>query len=353
VISERIDLEPKARITTEEILQAAADVTPLPIASIAKKDQAPLPAAEIIEDKPKKRSRSAPSVTKKSEALPIDEPVIVTKVVTKATRKQEVRHVQSSEVPAIKSIPSTQKAVEIVPMEQDDSEPEPSLFELAAAELHLPITATGPEPETVDPIEKYTTEMQSVYAEHAPDQQVVARVVEALIDEEADAGGEAHHEKVEQVTHFVAAMPEGLSEAIVVKFESGEPEEVEQIEQLIVQLATATDRLHNLAMSDTLESEEAVQIEALVEVWYAELCETIGVIVSPEDCKQFITLVKSAEYKLITDEHTQEAAVTIDHEAWYNPHHDFTGLAYGHVAVFIRQQLHSRLGGLSVKALVV
>jgi hypothetical protein len=330
-----------------------------PIDTILKKEHVLEPVTPI-EDKPKIR-RPALQAARKTEVISVDVPVGVTEAVTKVEPKRTVLQVQDVELAAPEPVlnerihePGMQAVAKVSPMEQDDTKAEPSLFELAAAELHLPIVELGPEPQvTVERIEQSAEDVQSVYVEHTPEERIVTSIVEVLA-QESDMNEEAVQEKVEQVTHFVAAMPEDVSEAIVVKFESGEPEEVEQIEQLVVQLATATDRLHNLAMSEALDSEEAVQIEALVEVWYAELCEAVGVISEPDEIKRFIALIKSPEYKLQKREQNhQDKAITIDHEAWYNPQYDFTSLAHGHVALFIRQQLHSRLGGLSVKALMV
>lgn len=105
-------------------------------------------------------------------------------------------------------------------------------------------------------------------------------------------------EQIEQTEVFVATLPETVQESFVEFISRAEPEQVIELEELTLQIAEISDRLHVLAVDGRGETKEAAQIEAVLSVQYETLLKTLGIEVSEEMIKDFIAMVRSDGYDI-------------------------------------------------------
>ncbi len=124
--------------------------------------------------------------------------------------------------------------------------------------------------------------------ESTPATIVLSRIQEAI---------ELPEETVKQIETLLQALPETMRDGLVEFTESGETEAVLGTEELLVKIAEAADRLHELAMADQLETLEAEEIQQLLGEWYEELSITLDLEVDEQAPITFIELVCSEDYQ--------------------------------------------------------
>lgn len=154
--------------------------------------------------------------------------------------------------------------------------------EAAALDEPLPDQLSAGEP-TLRPVEKL----------------VGSGVVEAIVRVEA-----LTPEQVEKTEQLVTSLPSIVYDQLVGYMQSADPEAVAAAETLVVSIAIAADRLHDLSMLDVLDGPEAEQIEAFIREWYKELLTKADITFDEETIDQLIELIKSADYG--QDEGTHE-----------------------------------------------
>lgn len=108
----------------------------------------------------------------------------------------------------------------------------------------------------------------------------------------------------EQVDALVVSMPEIIHDQLADFMQTSESDTVAAAEELIVSIAVAADRLHELAMLDALDGPEAEQIEALIREWYKELLIKADITFDEETIDQLIEIIKAEVYG--QDEGTHE-----------------------------------------------
>lgn len=152
----------------------------------------------------------------------------------------------------------------------------------------------------------FQARMSEVEASEAEPEEVEAPTAEEVIVADIGERLEVSEEVVEQVETLVTQVPEEVGERLAefIADEENEPEVVAATEELVVRIAQVADRLHELAMTEQLESQEAEQIQEMLREWYAELLTTLELPVDEEVLAAFIELVCSEAYeaKSQTDE---------------------------------------------------
>jgi hypothetical protein len=124
-------------------------------------------------------------------------------------------------------------------------------------------------------------------------QPIAATVAEKIVE---DLQLETNPEVTEQITYFVEAVPETVQEKLVTFMETAEPEQVIAMETLVVTIAQAAGRLHELVMTEQAGGQEAQIIEELISEWYTELLQTIGIEPEEKLIAEFIQKIKSESY---------------------------------------------------------
>ena len=114
---------------------------------------------------------------------------------------------------------------------------------------------------------------------------------------------EISQETAEKTEAFLEAIPEDVQTSLLEFMQTAEPEEVETVELLVVQIAEASDRLHELAMDGQLESEEAIQIKALIVEWYQDVLAKLEIEFDDEMIAAFIEKICAETYaKKLTED---------------------------------------------------
>lgn len=136
-------------------------------------------------------------------------------------------------------------------------------------------------------------EEQPVKQEITPDPQT-----SELISGHIEGAVQLEDEQLPKVETFVLALPELARNNLAELIQNAEPEKVEAIETLTVTIAVIADRLHVLALDGRGSGEEALQIEAVLRVQYAELLTQLGVPAEEQEdlVGEFLQLIYSEMY---------------------------------------------------------
>jgi len=117
----------------------------------------------------------------------------------------------------------------------------------------------------------------------------------------------------EKTEVLLSHLPEVVQISLAEFVQESEPEVAEAVSELVVQMALATNRLQVLIMTDRAESEEAAQIEIVLEEWYDTLLTYLEIEDAEAKVAEFIRLVRSGNYVVLqqpmpenTDEGTHE-----------------------------------------------
>lgn len=99
-----------------------------------------------------------------------------------------------------------------------------------------------------------------------------------------------------QAERLLVALPETVQAPLVEHIENDEPETAAKLEKLVVKIAPAADRLHELAVSDQLDTPEANQIEQEIVETYKELLIQLEFEPDEEKITAFIESVRLKTY---------------------------------------------------------
>ncbi|MGC1176883.1 MAG: hypothetical protein WA843_02335 [Candidatus Saccharimonadales bacterium] len=118
-----------------------------------------------------------------------------------------------------------------------------------------------------------------------------------------------------QVAAVCAELPEVIQSRLSECVWGDKPEQKVAAETLVLTISLAADRLHELAETGAMDSEEATQITGLLLQWYEELGMLLEVDISEQDIEQFIARICSESFgekaeailsEIIQDEGTHE-----------------------------------------------
>lgn len=103
---------------------------------------------------------------------------------------------------------------------------------------------------------------------------------------------------VEQTTMLIDALPQPVQEHLVelVTDKENDPRIAQKVEVLLMRIAPVASRLHELAASERLTEQEAVQITELLGEWYEQLLTHLETEVNEAIIADFIELVCSKTY---------------------------------------------------------
>lgn len=121
-------------------------------------------------------------------------------------------------------------------------------------------------------------------------------------------------EVIEQTEVFLEVLPEVAQLCLAEYIRMAEPEAVEKMETLVINIAQAAERLHILTTSERGDSPEAEQIEELLVEWYSEMLSELGIEADEQTIKNFIIQVRSGAYGQSTTEKPQEYVDEGTHE---------------------------------------
>jgi hypothetical protein len=103
---------------------------------------------------------------------------------------------------------------------------------------------------------------------------------------------------VEQVSRLIPALPENVQAKALVFFETAEAEAVKAVETLLISMAQAADRLHELTTHEEGDGQEAEAIEQLLVEWCEELFVRLEVEYDEPTIAAFIARVKAEAYSI-------------------------------------------------------
>jgi hypothetical protein len=98
-------------------------------------------------------------------------------------------------------------------------------------------------------------------------------------------------------SHILGSLPTAVGEAYAMRLEELPPAEVEQLTELVETMSLIAERLHVLVTSERGDSEEAVQIEQVLEAYYDELCTILGLPIDGQERARFIAAVRSNSFQ--------------------------------------------------------
>lgn len=104
----------------------------------------------------------------------------------------------------------------------------------------------------------------------------------------------------EQTEALVTVLPEQVQQALVSHIETAEPEKVERVEELVVHIAEAAERLSVLASvesTDPAKIEKVEKIEAKLIEMYDELLGELGIELEEEQKKELLVRIKSGDFQ--------------------------------------------------------
>jgi hypothetical protein len=148
-------------------------------------------------------------------------------------------------------------------------------------------------------------------------------------------------EAPQQAEALLAVMPTEFVTAVAESIETAEV----GVQDLLIKMAEAGARLHELVTTDRVETDEAQQIEALLAVWYEELAELIGFELEEAEVARFIASVQAENYSAVTE------ARETDFE---DVMHEFKPgiLALVHPVAHVGRLMHVALGRMVVGLLI-
>src|SRR6185312_13743376 len=103
----------------------------------------------------------------------------------------------------------------------------------------------------------------------------------------------------EKTEVLLSHLPEVVQISLAEFVQESEPEVAEAVSELVVQMALAANRLQVLIMTDRAESEEAAQIEIVLEEWYDTLLTYLEIEDAEAKVAEFIRLVRSGNYVVL------------------------------------------------------
>jgi hypothetical protein len=103
---------------------------------------------------------------------------------------------------------------------------------------------------------------------------------------------------VEQTENLLEVIPESVQEILAEYLEINDPEQVEAVQEMVVNIAVMADRLHELATTGKLESEEATQIRQLILEQYEALLTQLEIEYNQEMLETLIAQICSDDYSL-------------------------------------------------------
>jgi hypothetical protein len=111
---------------------------------------------------------------------------------------------------------------------------------------------------------------------------------------------ETEPEIAEKVVTLVEVLPERVQETLVEYIKHAEPEIIEPVQEIIIELAVVADRLHEMAMTDQLDTVEAEQAQELLVELYVELLSSLEMEIDEEVIKAFVEQICTDDYKAET-----------------------------------------------------
>lgn len=120
----------------------------------------------------------------------------------------------------------------------------------------------------------------------------LVETVTAQIADNMEVSGDV----LEQTEALIVALPEIVQERLVEFMEIEDPEAVEPVQELIVEMAVVADRLHELFETGELDGEEAEQIVRLLVEQYTELLIYLEIEIDEKMIAAFIELICSEDY---------------------------------------------------------
>ncbi len=171
---------------------------------------------------------------------------------------------------------------------KSSSQPMPALPQV---EFDRQISMILPQP--IAPPEYFAPQPQSLAAievNEAKSNPILVRVHEVM---------ELPEESVEHTETLIQALPVAMQEGLVEIMAGADDDEPEVVATgvMLVEIATAADRLHELAIIDQLENPEAEELQQLLGEWYEESAIRLELEVDEESTAAFIELIKSEDFQ--------------------------------------------------------
>ena len=113
-----------------------------------------------------------------------------------------------------------------------------------------------------------------------------------------------HVEQTEQPVplKLVQILPAEVAVAFDVAIETFEPEAAAELTELVQTMTLVAERLQVLVTTERQDSPEAIQIEQVLEEYYDQLCELIGIVVDADERLKFIAAIKSDVFQKTVSE---------------------------------------------------
>lgn len=155
----------------------------------------------------------------------------------------------------------------------------------------------------------------------------------------------ASEEQIVQVEYFIASLPKNIHQGIQEYLSLADLETAELVQELVLNIAAAADRLQVLAAAGDQGELEATQIEELVRQWCEELLLVIGVEVDEASIIRLVSALKAENDKL------PEKTTAGDIDKGTREHKfDFSGLTLPAAAKILG---HENLGKFVVRQLAM